>query len=64
MNETTVSGVVRACTSMLGTLPGQFLALLVINACFIGGLLWFLNAQSDARERIINTIVSSCLERK
>lgn len=49
---------------MLATLPGQFLALLVVNTCFVGGLLWFLEAQQASRERVINTIVTSCLERK
>lgn len=59
-----VVSAIDAGRQVLGTLPGQFLALLLINACFVLGLLWFLHAQGAARERVINTIVSSCLERK
>lgn len=55
---------IKACTTMLGTLPGQFLALLIVNVCFVGGLLWFLEAQQASRERVIDTIVRSCLERQ
>jgi hypothetical protein len=57
-----ISAAIDAGSRVLGTLPGQFLALCVLNALFISALLWFLAHQGDARERVIQSIVTSCME--
>lgn len=59
-----ISAALDAGSKVLGTLPGQFLALCLLNVLFIVGLLYFLAHQGDARERVLNTIITACLERK
>lgn len=65
-------GAVRAASQVLATLPAQFLALVLLNTCFLGGLLWFLNSVDDrrmraeqaaveARERMITPVLTACI---
>jgi hypothetical protein len=56
-----LSAISDAGHKFLITLPGQFLALCLINVLFLIGLLYFLAHQSDARERIIQSIVDRCV---
>lgn len=50
-----------AAASVLKTLPGQFLALCLVNAIFIGSLFWFLNARTAAVERMLTSVLTSCI---
>jgi hypothetical protein len=47
---------------LIGSLPAQFLMLCIINCVFVLGLLWFLERQNEARERLLGPIVSSCMQ--
>jgi len=66
MTDAETRGVVGAATELggklIGSLPAQFLMLCVLNLFFILGLLWFLNQQDQARERVLAPIVTSCLQ--
>jgi len=58
-----VVGAVETLGSKLMTsLPAQFLGLIVLNTIFIGSLLWFLNRQTDARERLLAPLLKECAE--
>lgn len=55
-------GVVsNAATKILSSLPAQFLVLVLINAVFVIGLLWFLNQQEMVRERTYGPLVKACI---
>lgn len=58
---------------LMASLPGQFLALCVINVFFVLGLLWFLQSTDarrvdaeqhamDARERMLTPILTACVQ--
>lgn len=62
---------VKAASNVLNSLPAQFLALVLLNTAFLGGLLWFLNsvdsrrvafeqAANEARERVLGPILTLC----
>jgi hypothetical protein len=62
-------------TRLLTTLPGQFLALVLLNTAFVLGLLWFLDREqahetaleaqlAAARERILVPVLQACVEAK
>ena len=68
-----VSAIATATSATLTTLPGQFLALLLVNIVFIGGMLWFLDREDRARmafeertlasrERMILPLLKACGE--
>jgi hypothetical protein len=59
-----VNSLVTLGQSALASVPAGFLILCGLNVIFIIGLLWFLNNQGDARERIIAQIMSSCLQQR
>lgn len=50
-----------ATTKILTSLPAQFLVLVLINAVFVIGLLWFLNQQEMVRERTYGPLVKACI---
>ena len=66
MTEQEAQGVVGAAAKLggqlIGSLPAQFLMLCVLNLIFTLGLLWFLNQQEQARERVLTPIVTACLQ--
>lgn len=49
---------------VLLTLPAQFLVLVLMNTVFILGLLWFLDHQSAARERVLTPFLMACLHER
>jgi hypothetical protein len=55
-------GISGLATKVIGSLPAQFLMLILINMMFIGGLIWFLDRRDDARERMLIPILASCLK--
>jgi len=48
--------------ALIATLPSGFLVLVVINAVFILGLLWFLDREQAARERVLAPVLAACIE--
>jgi hypothetical protein len=64
--------MISAASSVLSTLPAQFLALVLLNTAFLGGLLWFLNSVDDrrmkaetiaidTRERMLTPVLTACI---
>lgn len=62
MTDAEAQGVAGVASKLIGSLPAQFLMLLVLNVVFILGLLWFLNARDEARERLLTPILAACLQ--
>lgn len=62
MTDAERESVVGITGKLLGTLPVQFLVLVLLNVLFIGSLLWFLNEREVARERVIGPIIAACLK--
>lgn len=60
MTTEETQGLVGLGSKLISGLPGQFLALLVINLVVVGGLFWHLGDQLDARERILAKLVENC----
>jgi hypothetical protein len=56
------NGAIVAGSKVLAGLPGQFLALLVLNACFVAGLFWFLDKGEERRLTLLAPILKSCAE--
>jgi hypothetical protein len=57
-----VVGVVsQVSRSLIGALPPAFIMLVLINAAFIGMVLWFLDNQLDQRMKTFNRILDACL---
>jgi hypothetical protein len=64
---------ISAASSVLQSLPAQFLVLVLLNSAFLGGMLWFLNAvdtrrvtfeqtQNEARERLLTPLLTACIQ--
>jgi len=51
-------------TKLIGSLPAQFLMLCLLNLVFIAGLLWFLDEQIKARERVLTPLITACLQHR
>jgi hypothetical protein len=58
---TTIVGVAGAGMQVLQSLPAQFLMLVLLNAIFIGGLLWFLDQRQKSEERIMDPLMTACI---
>lgn len=54
-------GVVAGVGKAASTLPGQFLALVLMNTIFIGGLLAFLDRQEATRARMWTEVAGPLL---
>jgi len=58
------NGVTGAITGLgerlIAGLPGPFLALIALNAVFIIGVLWFVQAESALRVQVIDKILDAC----
>lgn len=57
-----VGAVSEAAARTLGTLPAQFLALVLLNTVFICSLLWFLQSHDKDRIQAMTAILTSCTE--
>jgi hypothetical protein len=66
MTEAESQGIVGAVEhlggKLMGSLPAQFLCLVVLNMFFIGSVLWFLNRQTESRERVLAPLLKECAE--
>jgi hypothetical protein len=47
--------------SLIDALPPAFILLVLINAGFIGMVLWFLSAQMEQRMALANRVLDHCL---
>ena len=63
MTDEQARGLFGLGSKLVGGLPAQFLALALVNIVLLGGLFWHLNAQLDARERVLAQIVAACVQR-
>lgn len=60
-NGTIPGAISRLGQSLITALPSQFLMLVLINAGFLGLVLWFLTDQMDSRTALAGKIVDHCL---
>ena len=54
-------GIVDLGRSLIGALPPAFIMLVMINAIFIGAILWFLDNRMTERTALVDKIVDHCL---
>jgi hypothetical protein len=47
---------------LVGALPAQFLALLLVNIVVIGGMVWHLDNVSAQRERVLAQLITGCVQ--
>ena len=52
----------RLGQSLISALPPAFLLLCLINAVFIGLVLWFLDDQLDQRTKLVGKLVDRCMD--
>jgi hypothetical protein len=60
LTDEEAKGLVGLGSKLVGGLPAQFLALLMINLVVVGGLYWHMGDQLDARERVLMKLVETC----
>jgi hypothetical protein len=60
MTEEETKGLVGLGSKLIGGLPAQFLALLLVNVLVVGGLIWHMDSQLDARERVLIKLIETC----
>jgi hypothetical protein len=65
MTDDQAKGIIGAAESIgkqiLSGLPPQFLALVVVNVLFLGGLFWFIDARANHTAEVLNQLLSACL---
>ena len=57
-----VGAATRLGQSLITALPPTFLLLVLINAAFILGLVWFLDDQLDQRTRLVGRLLDHCMD--
>lgn len=55
--------LIEASRAVLSVVPPSFLGLCLVNLLFLGAVLWFLDAQVDARMQLVGKIVDACVVR-
>jgi hypothetical protein len=58
----TVGALADLGARLVTALPPAFLMLCLVNAIFIGAVLWFLDDQLDQRTKLVGTLVDRCLD--
>ena len=61
MTDAEAKGLLGLGKSVVAGLPAQFLALVVINVLFLGGLFWFVDARANHTAEVLNQLLSACL---
>lgn len=72
MSDQQPRNIASAVTSIAASLPGQFLALVLLNVAFVLGLLWFLDreqaqrvaterASIESREHMMLPFIAACV---
>jgi len=57
-----VAGVLDLSNKIVGTLPPAFLLLVLINAMFIGTVMWFLDSQVKQRLGMMDKLIDRCMD--
>lgn len=57
-----VGATSRLGQALISALPPAFLLLVLINAAFMGVVLWFLDDQLDQRTLLVKTLVDRCMD--
>lgn len=57
-----VGAATRLGQSLITALPPAFLLLVLINAGFIGVVLWFLDDQLDQRTQLVGKLLDHCMD--
>lgn len=57
-----ISQVTRLGDRLITSLPPAFLILVLLNCAFLGLVMWFLNAQSAARNQLVSALVQRCMD--
>lgn len=60
-HEGSVGAITDLGNKLISALPPAFVMLLVMNVCFLGMVLWFLNHQSDQRNATVNLLLDRCM---
>jgi hypothetical protein len=61
-NKGVLVGVVDLSQKIVATLPPAFLLLVLINALFIGVVMWFLDSQAKQRTELVEKLIDRCME--
>jgi len=56
-----ISSAMRMGDKIVSTLPPAFLLLVIINAAFLGMVLWFINHGQDARTAMVDKLLDRCM---
>jgi hypothetical protein len=56
-----VAGALDLSKSLVGALPPAFLLLLLLNAAFVGLLVWFLGDQLEQRDKMAQALFDRCM---
>ena len=60
MTEEETKSIVGLGGRLITGLPAQFLALIAINLLMVGGLVWHMDSQLAARERVLIRLIETC----
>ena len=61
---TTMAGAAAdAAGRLISALPAQFIVLLILNALFLGCILWFETHSQEQRIAMMNRVLDGCMER-
>ena len=60
-HEGAIGAVTDLGRALVSALPPAFVMLLVMNVCFLGLVLWFLNHQADQRTAMVDKLLDRCM---
>jgi hypothetical protein len=63
-NNTIIGAGVKLGSAVVEALTPNFLALLLINALFLGLLYWFVDARARHTVELVNRLLETCLQAK
>lgn len=63
-NGTILGAVSRFGSQVVGSLAPQFLALLIVNAFFMGAFVWFVSKRAEHTMDIMRELLASCLQKE
>lgn len=60
MTENEAQSVLGLTGKLAGSLPGQFLALLMVNVLLVGGMFWLEDSRNERREHVLLKLLDTC----
>ena len=60
-HEGTIGAVTDLGHTLITALPPAFIMLMIMNLCFLGLVLWFLNHQADQRTAMVDKLLDRCM---